>query len=143
MKRLTWHEYFMGMAIAASMRSTCPRAQVGAVIVKWGKYPVSTGFNGSASGQPHCTDIGCDMQKGHCRRAVHAEANAIRIAKDVLGIPSLAGMSIYCTHAPCIGCANAILNSGIDKVFYLNAYGSTDGLDYLSNYKIQVEGIYE
>lgn len=47
MTRPTWHEYFMNMALTASMRSTCPRASVGAVIVKWDKYPVATGYNGA------------------------------------------------------------------------------------------------
>ena len=141
MTRPTWGKYFMNMAIAASTRSTCPRASVGAVLVKWDKYYVTSGFNGAKSGDPHCVDVGCDLVDGHCKRAVHAEANAIDIAKNILGIKRLSTMSIYCTHAPCVACAQLIFDNGINKVFYLNAYMPTDGIDYLDELSIQVERI--
>ena len=139
MTRPTWNEYFINMAIAASTRSTCPRASVGAVIVCQDKYPIATGYNGSIAGEPHCIDEGCIIVDGHCIRTLHAESNAINIAKRVSGL-DVTGMTMYCTHAPCWFCAQYIVGSGISKVFYLNAYMPTNGLDYLLKY-IQVEKV--
>lgn len=139
MKRPTWDKHFINMALTTAEMSTCPRASVGCVIVAGGRYIVSTGHNGSIAGEPHCTDEGCIISDGHCVRTLHAESNAINIAKRVSGL-DVTGMTMYCTHAPCWFCAQYIVGSGISKVFYLNAYVPTDGLDYLSKY-IQVERI--
>jgi len=38
---------------------------------------LATGYNGSLRGLPHCTEVGCLIENGHCVRTVHAEANAI------------------------------------------------------------------
>lgn len=54
MKRPNWNQYFMQMAVYASKRSTCDRLFVGAVIVK-DKVILSTGYNGSIRGMPHCS----------------------------------------------------------------------------------------
>lgn len=64
---------------AVSKLGTCKRSKVGAVIVRDGRI-VSTGYNGSPPGEPHCLDVGCEMIDGHCARCVHAESNAIAFA---------------------------------------------------------------
>ena len=74
--RLPWDEYFMQIAVQVSTRSTCDRKHVGAVIVR-DKTILSTGYNGSVRGMPHCDDVGHMMEDGHCVATVHAEANAI------------------------------------------------------------------
>ena len=66
----------MGIAFEVAKRSTCNRAQVGAIIVR-DKRILTTGYNGSPAGLPHCTEVGCLMVGGHCARALHAEQNAI------------------------------------------------------------------
>ena len=38
---------------------------------------LSTGYNGSIRGMPHCDEVGHLMENGHCVATVHAEANAI------------------------------------------------------------------
>ena len=38
---------------------------------------LSSGYNGSYSGEPHCIDDGCIMVDGHCQRAIHSEVNAV------------------------------------------------------------------
>src|SRR5262249_59177577 len=63
--RASWDEYFMGIAHQAATRSTCPRKHVGAVIVR-DRTVLSTGYNGSIRGPPHCADAGCVMEAGHC-----------------------------------------------------------------------------
>ena len=117
--RVDWDTYFMNIARAVATRSTCPRKHVGAVIVK-DKNILSTGYNGSVRGMPHCTEVGCDMQDGHCVATVHAEANAIiQAARNGVGI---SGADIYVTASPCWPCFKLIVNSGIKRIFYGEFY---------------------
>jgi dCMP deaminase len=74
--RPPWDDYFIDLAWVTSSRATCRRALVGAVLVE-NKRIMSTGYNGSPPGQPHCLDEGCYMVQGHCVRTFHAERNAI------------------------------------------------------------------
>ncbi|MHB0969234.1 MAG: deoxycytidylate deaminase [Thermoanaerobaculia bacterium] len=117
--RAEWHEYFMGIARQAATRATCPRKHVGAVIVR-DKTVLSTGYNGSVRGLPHCEDVGCMMEDGHCVATVHAEANAIiQAAKNGVAIH---GAELYTTASPCWGCFKLIANSGIKKVYFGEFY---------------------
>jgi dCMP deaminase len=74
--RASWDEYFMAIALQVATRSTCDRKHVGAVVVR-DRMILTTGYNGSIRGAPHCEDAGHLMEDGHCVRTVHAEANAI------------------------------------------------------------------
>ena len=76
MNRPTWSEYFLGIAQAVSARASCPRASVGAILVRENRV-LATGYNGAPAGEPHCIDRGCIVKRGHCTRAVHAEVNAV------------------------------------------------------------------
>src|SRR4028118_148388 len=72
--RPSWDEYFTRIAHEVATRSTCPRLAVGAVIVR-DKRILTTGYNGSPSGMPHCDDVGClirivDGREG-CQRTLH------------------------------------------------------------------------
>jgi dCMP deaminase len=117
--RAGWNEYFMGIAHQAATRSTCPRKHVGAVIVR-DKTVLSTGYNGSIRGLPHCDEIGCVMEDGHCITTVHAEANAIlQAAKNGVGVD---GGELYTTASPCWNCFKLIANSGIRKIYYGEFY---------------------
>ena len=66
----------MNIAQVVASRATCDRKKVGAVIVR-DKNILSTGYNGSLSGLPHCEENGHEMENDHCVRTIHAEANAI------------------------------------------------------------------
>jgi dCMP deaminase len=90
--RLNRQEMMLEIARVVSMRGTCSRAQVGCVITKDGRI-LSLGYNGSPPGQPHCIDVGCEMEYGHCIRTIHAEANAIAFAARE-GI-SVSGATLY------------------------------------------------
>jgi dCMP deaminase len=118
-KRVDWDTYFMNIAREVATRSTCPRKSVGAVIVK-DRRILSTGYNGSIRGMPHCTDVGCDMEDGHCVATVHAEANAIiQAARNGVCID---GADIYVTASPCWNCFKLIANSGIKRIYYGEFY---------------------
>jgi dCMP deaminase len=119
MSRVSWERYFMNLALQAATRSTCPRKSVGAVIVR-DRSILSTGYNGSIRGAPHCTDVGCLMENDHCVRTVHAEANAlVQAARN--GV-RLEGAEIYVTASPCFNCFKLIANSGIRKIYYGEFY---------------------
>lgn len=64
--------YFAAVAVVVATRATCDRRHVGAVFVR-DKTILSTGYNGSLPGQPHCDDAGHIMEDGHCVRVSHAE----------------------------------------------------------------------
>lgn len=123
-QRPTWDEYFMTMARdVIAQRATCNRRQVGAVIVR-NKRILTTGYNGSPPGMPHCTEVGCWMVDGHCIRTIHAEQNAI-VQAALHGV-STEGASIYVSAAPCVTCAKLIIAAGICRVIYADKY--TDSL---------------
>lgn len=111
--RLPFNEYFRDLARFVSSRATCHRRRVGAVIVRQNRI-LSTGYNGSPPGEPHCLGDGCEMEDGHCVRTVHAEANAIAAAAR-FGI-SLDGAEIYTTWPPCKTCAKLLKSAGIVAV---------------------------
>ncbi len=119
MARVDWHTYFMNIARQAATRSTCDRKNVGAVIVR-DKMILSTGYNGSIRGLPHCDEEGHQMDNGHCVATVHAEANAIiQAAKNGVRID---GAELYTTASPCWNCFKLIANAGIRSVYYGEFY---------------------
>lgn len=83
MARITKDEYYLGIALAVSKRSTCLKRHYGCVIVK-DDIIIATGYNGSVHGKENCCD------RGTCKRenaerytgyescdSVHAEQNAL------------------------------------------------------------------
>ena len=117
--RVSWDRYFMNLAVQAATRSTCPRKEVGAVIVR-DKGILATGYNGSLRGLPHCTEVGCLIENDHCVRTVHAEANAIlQAAKHGVRIEDA---DIYVTASPCWNCFKLIANAGLRRVLYGEFY---------------------
>ena len=96
-----------------------PRKHVGAVIVR-DRTVLSTGYNGSIRGLPHCEDVGCVMEDGHCVTTVHAEANAIlQAAKNGVSVD---GGELYTTASPCWNCFKLIANAGIRTIYYGEFY---------------------
>ncbi len=119
MQRVSWDAYFMNIAQVVASRSTCPRKFVGAVIVR-DKTILSTGYNGSIRGMPHCADVGHMMEADHCVATIHAEANAIiQAAKNGVGID---GASVYVTASPCWSCFKQIANAGLRRICYGEFY---------------------
>ncbi|MDQ2871612.1 MAG: cytidine/deoxycytidylate deaminase family protein [Candidatus Eremiobacteraeota bacterium] len=109
----------MQIARTVATRATCPRATVGAVLVRDHRI-LTTGYNGAPRGVAHCTEVGCTLDNGHCMRATHAEANAI-VQAALHGV-NVANSTAYCTHQPCINCSKLLISAGVRKIVYDNAY---------------------
>ena len=123
-KRKSWNEYFMQIAEIVATRSTCDRAEVGCLIVNDDNRIVSSGYNGSVSGNPHCDDVGHTMRDGHCIATIHAEINAlVYCAKEGISVKDC---TVYITHFPCLNCTKALIQSGIKKIYYKNDYRIDD-----------------
>jgi dCMP deaminase len=136
--RPNWNEYFMVIAKIVSTRSTCNSRPTGAVLIR-DKQILSTGYNGSMPGAPHCSDEITSDGKPFCfRRAIdapeddkynfcrasHAEANAVSRAAR-LGI-TLDGSTCFVTLAPCYVCLKLLAGAGVKHVFYEHGYESTN-----------------
>jgi dCMP deaminase len=109
----------MTVANVVASRGTCDRKKVGAVIVR-DKNILSTGYNGSIRGMPHCDDAGHMMENDHCVATIHAEANAlIQAARHGVRVE---GASIFVTASPCWSCFKLIANAGIKEIYYGEFY---------------------
>lgn len=118
--RKSWTSYFMEITEMVATRSTCDRAFVGCTLVNKDNRIVSTGYNGSVAGNPHCDEVGHVLRDGHCIATIHAEMNALLYcAKE--GI-SVKGATAYITHFPCLNCSKALIQAGIGKIVYKNDY---------------------
>ena len=127
--RLNWNDYFMNIAVQVSLRSTCTRRKVGALIVKDNNI-VSTGYNGAPKGLPNCSDNPnrCYRSKHNIPSgeklelcyAQHAEVNALMSSAKAGA--DLTGASIYVTTFPCSSCAKAIIQAGIKHVYFIDNY---------------------
>jgi len=142
--RISWDEYFMGMAELTAKRSTCLRRAVGAVIVK-DRHVVATGYNGAPRGIAHCDERGgCMRQKLNVPSgerhelcmALHAEQNAI-IQAASMGY-SIEGGTIYVTHQPCAICAKMIINAGITRIVVKEGYPDQLAVDILAEAGLRV-----
>ena len=117
--RAGWDPYFMQIAQVVASRATCDRKLVGALLVR-DRMILSTGYNGSIRGMPHCDEVGHLMENGHCVATIHAEANAIlQAAKNGVRIE---GADIYTTASPCWPCFKLIANAGLGRIVYGEFY---------------------
>ena len=117
--RADWDSYFMQIAAVVSSRATCDRKHVGALLVR-DRIILSTGYNGSIRGIPHCDEAGHMLENGHCVATIHAEANAIlQSARNGVRIE---GADIYTTASPCWPCFKLIANAGLRRIVYGEFY---------------------
>jgi dCMP deaminase len=121
--RVSKSEYFLALAVLASLRSTCVRRKVGCILVDKKGRVLATGYNGVASGETHCNDKPCEgavHKSGEglddCK-AIHAEQNAILQCKDTQEI-----RTAYVTTAPCVSCTKLLLNTSCKTIVFLESY---------------------
>jgi dCMP deaminase len=129
--RPSWDQYFMDIAKQVAARSNCMKRQVAAVIVS-DKRIISTGYNGTPRGVKNCNEGGCprcnnfsesgkNLDEGLCS---HGEENAI-VQASYHGIAIKDG-TLYTTFSPCLQCSKMIINAGIRRVVYNDAYPLND-----------------
>lgn len=131
--RISRDRMLMAMAGIVSLRGTCSRLQVGAVISHHGRV-LSLGYNGAPAGMAHC-DHTQDETRG-CQIAVHAEANAVVWAARK-GIAT-EGAELHVTHMPCANCSRLIVNAGIRRVVFEFPYRLTEGVELLRDAGVEV-----
>ena len=122
--RISRPQMFMEIAHVVAKRATCMRLNVGAVIVQK-RTIVSIGYNGVASGLPHCSGNVCPGAHG-CRETIHAEMNALdRLSPDIGG-----NLDLYVTDSPCAHCYDKLLSDGrVHRIFFATPYRITDHLE--------------
>jgi dCMP deaminase len=125
-RRYSKDQYFMEIAKLVSMRSTCIKRKVGAVLVK-DDHIISTGYNGAPSGFSHCTIDTCVRQnlktgeRPELCRGVHSEINCI-IQAAIHGTSIKGNTTLYSTTFPCTQCLKLIINARIKRLVYIEGY---------------------
>ena len=134
-KQLRYDKAYLRMAQTWSELSHCDRKKVGAIIVKDGMI-ISDGFNGTPSGFDNC----CENEEGETRWYVlHAEANAIlKVAKSTHNCHNA---TLYLTLSPCKDCSKLVVQSGIKRLVFMNAYKDLSGVEFLKEAGIEIEQI--
>lgn len=121
--RPTIDETLLQIAALWAQRSTCGRANVGAVLAREGRI-IASGYNGAPPGMRHCQHDGVVDPVDTCYRANHAERNVIAFAARY-GVATHQA-TLYTTHSPCAACGLEIIAAGIEKVIYTTPYRVDD-----------------
>lgn len=105
-------DYWFGMAAHVAQRATCPRAAIGAVLVRFDRV-ISTGFNGAPEREPHCPNTAEHLALDHCPIARHAEDNALRNAL----LPAY-GATLYVVgpRMVCPDCSDKLRMAGVSDI---------------------------
>ena len=128
----------MDIAHQVATRATCDRKHVGALLVR-DRIILSTGYNGSIRGLPHCDEVGHMMENGHCVATIHAEANAIiQAAKNGVGVD---GSTIYTTASPCWPCFKLIANAGCKRIVFGEFYRDQRIFEYATRLGLELVGL--
>lgn len=159
MPRINIHEVYMNIAEQIGQLSYAERKKVGCILVKDGTI-ISHGYNGTPygfdnqcetykerfydhpDGAEFLVDQGYELMEGGIARklvtkeeVLHAESNAIsKVAKSS---NSSDHADLYVTLSPCFECSKLIIQAGIKRVFYREAYRIKSGLDLLEKAGIQ------
>lgn len=136
--RPNWDDYFMAITRIVALRGTCDRLRAGAILVKKNRI-ISTGYNGSPPGLPHCDNgAGHLLEEGHCIRTIHGEHNAILQAAAIPGA-STEGATMYTKFNPCLHCAKYVVAAGVKRVVVGKIYRGEKAIEYLKNAGLQVD----
>jgi len=129
--RPSWDKIWMQMAETLAQRSHHSTFKVGALIVTSDNTQVlSLGYNGNAAGLSNVPQ----SEAPGCSGLLHAEINALL----KLDYNNPKDKVMYLTLSPCENCAMAIINSGIKKVIYKQAYRNDAGVKMLQAAGIKI-----
>ena len=131
-KQLLLDLRYLRMARIWAKNSYCKRRQVGALVVK-DKMIISDGYNGTPSGFENICEDENNLTKPY---VLHAEANAI--TKLARSSNNSDRATLYVTAAPCLECSKLIIQAGIKRVVYGEAYRLEDGINLLRRANIEV-----
>ena len=137
-------DFCMKVAEHTAEMSSAVRLKVGAIVVKDDRI-ISLGYNGTPAGWDNNCEYEVIAEDGDDYETVlktrpevlHAETNAI--AKLAKSTESGLDATLFVTHSPCLDCAKLIYQSGINSVYYRNAYRTDDGIQFLKDSGIKVE----
>lgn len=129
--RISKDQLYLEIAELIATRGTCARRQVGCVLVDKHGRILSTGYNGVASGQPHCSDpahrcSGADSPSGTnlgACQAIHAEQNAILFLPDPFAVDTA-----YLTDTPCESCMKLLLGTSCNRIVANRSYPHTEAI---------------
>ncbi len=128
---ITWHEYFMGIALLSAKRSKDPSTQVGACIVNDEKKIIGIGYNGFPIGISDdyfpWDNNNDDVLETKYPYVCHAEVNAILNSTQ-----NLKNATLYVTLFPCNECCKLIIQSQIKTIYYLEDRGFTSNQELAS-----------
>lgn len=125
--------HYIDVAHLVSELSYDSKIPVGSIIVKDHQI-ISQGYNGTPSGMSNDTRVDGITKP----EVVHSEMNALmKLAKNGGGSN---GAVFYCTHSPCMECAKAIVQAGIERVVYTNQY-SIESLKFLKERGLSLEQV--
>ena len=133
-KQLAYDNSYMGITRIVADLSHDRKIQVGCIIVREGQI-LSQGWNGTPSGMSNSTRTDAGVTYPW---VIHAESNAI--AKLAKNGGSANGATLYSTHSPCYTCASLVLQCGITRIVYDNAY-DLKAIKYLKERGLKVEQI--
>ena len=107
---------YMDLAYRVAQQSYAKRLKVGAVFVSEDGI-IAFGYNGTPTGWDNC----CEDENNQTHWYVlHAEANAIlKVARSTNNCKDA---TLYLTHSPCNDCSKLVLQSGITRLVYQEAY---------------------
>lgn len=113
--RISWEEYALRIAEAASLRSEDVYTKVGACALDHSNRVIGVAYNGLAAGVQVTEDfwVNRDYRRPYM---IHAETNLLSLFKR--GECRL----LACTLLPCSCCASMISAYGIKKVVYKDIY---------------------
>ena len=131
-KQLLLDLRYLRMARIWAKNSYCKRRQVGALVVK-DKMIISDGYNGTPSGFENICEDENNLTKPY---VLHEEANAI--TKLARSSNNSDRATLYVTAAPCLECSKLIIQAGIKRVVYGEAYRLEDGINLLRRANIEV-----
>ncbi|MDR2540210.1 MAG: hypothetical protein LBD11_00025 [Candidatus Peribacteria bacterium] len=139
---LSWDEYFMGMAILASLRSKDPSTRVGACIASQKNKIIGTGYNGFPRVEQKDNDKlfswekSEDFLKNRNTYVVHSEENALWNANFF----QVEDSTMYVSLFPCVKCTSKLLQAGIKEVVYLSVRGKhyQESIEFLEDVGIKV-----
>lgn len=136
-KQTDLDKVYMQTAYLHAGLSKAIRQQVGAVLVT--QHGVTlTGYNGTPAGRSNtCETYSADTGFVTKPEVIHAELNCVlKAARE--GV-SCVGSTVYTTLSPCLHCSGLLVQAGIRRLVFSQAYRDLSGIDLLRDSGVEVQ----